>query len=329
MVVSDSRPGEIPQALNRMITTLQTKFSNSSVFFEDQFPNTISAQDRLNKIRNLPFVYYEKEQTTSQFIPIGIRFYNFITCVRAEESTSIRVYLDPFDGSTWIGLLVTGLVVALVNSWIPMTKQSTLYDSLFLVFSILLENCDIPSFLQKGRTTRVIVGMCFFLWIIAANSYKGKITESVTVPKGKKTLETFNDLRNFSFLSSVRRDFRMFTQSHSVWQNLRSQAGKVRLLKDPKFNQNRQFLTTFGFDLCVAMLSAQFVAASGLPMPELERFNIVRIEQVLLMVDFPREFPNVTIEQELCKCNNSAFIDYEDNLGNFVPDFGGGEKRNI
>ncbi|CAG7719969.1 unnamed protein product [Allacma fusca] len=327
MIVSSLRREEIPTAFNHMITTLQTKFSNSSVLFDDQFPNTISAQDRLKKTFNLPHVSYEREQTTCQFIPIGIRFYNFITCVRAEESTSIRVYLDPFDRSTWIGLLVTSLVVALVITRIAMTKQSALYDSLFLVFSILLENCDIPSFLQKGRTTRVIVGMCFFLWIIAANSYKGKITESVTIPKGKKTLETFNDLRNFTFLSSVRTEFRMFTQSHSMWQTFWRQAGEIRPLEDPKFNQNRQFLTKFGFDLCIALIGTQIIASMGRSMPEGERFNIVRLEQVLLMVDFPREFPNVTIEQELCKCNNSAFIDDDDKLDNFVPDFGRGEKK--
>ncbi|CAG7823796.1 unnamed protein product, partial [Allacma fusca] len=81
-----------------------------------------------------------------------------------------------------------------------------LCDSFLVIYSIFIDNCTIPAFLQKRLSRQIIVGVSMFLSIIATNSYRGKITATMTVPKPIKTLERFDDLHNFTLFSRISRN---------------------------------------------------------------------------------------------------------------------------
>ncbi|CAG7827830.1 unnamed protein product [Allacma fusca] len=316
---------KVPDALDDFIKIIQSHFSNSSLLLSHPQHQSPPEAYLARSIKTLPNIYYKKAFVSfSDIVPVQIRFFNFITCVLPEENIVISVFLDPFDLNLWIGLGISCLVFIGIF-WRLAGTKSTFLDSLLLVISLLLENCQIPSFLQKRGVIRSMIGMCLIFSIIVENSYKGKITSSVTAPKFKKPLENFDDLEGFKLYGPIATSFQRFTTNEKSWRMIIDHKGLKSIFKDPELDNNRPCLTLFGWQMCLQYASLRHVSKQG-HQTKLHS-AITRARKIMLMLATPKDFPNVSIEQEVCKCNKSVFVDTNDNLDAFVPHFTGNRNK--
>ncbi|CAG7838236.1 unnamed protein product [Allacma fusca] len=301
----------IPKVLSNLIQIIQTQFSNSSLLLKHPHYETVSRHYPKNLIQKLPSINYKLEVfSSSSIFPVQLRYFNFISCVELEETTEMKVYLDPFDLHLWIGLGISCLTFGAIF-WGLSGRRIPVLESLLLVLSVLLENCQIPSYILKRGLIRSLIGLCLMFSIIVENSYKGKITASVTAPKPRKQLETFEDLEGFNIYSPVARSFKEFTVNASNWKLVKDNKLLQSVLQDPEMDRNRPCLTLFGWQLC---LRYGFIRKT---ISKLVKASEVR--RLIKMVKFPENFPTVSVEEEVSKCNKSAFVDYEDTIDEFVP----------
>ncbi|CAG7727462.1 unnamed protein product, partial [Allacma fusca] len=321
--------------LKTLVNILQTQFSNSSLLL--QHPSYPDAARKLayNKriVVQYPNIFHRSGALpyTSSVVITGTRHFNFITCVSPDETTNVQVYLDPFDMNIWIGLLLSCIIFAFIF-WRLSRSTSTSFNSLFLVLSVLVENCKLPEIFTRRPLVRVVVGIFFVFAMIVENSYKGKITASVTAPKPKKNLETFDDLlQGFRIYSPISEKVQPYSHNRASWEIvLEMKRRALDTQKNQIQNQHvsssgfsnlihyRPLLTQFGMEIFVVLAYAVTVNSSA------KYRDISQLHRILRMEAVPEGFPDVSIEEEVSKCNKSVFVDFDDQLDQFVPAFSKG-----
>ncbi|CAG7717318.1 unnamed protein product [Allacma fusca] len=226
----------------------------------------------------------------------------------------------------WIGLLIFAFIF-----WRLSRSTSTSFNSLFLVLSALVENCKLPEIFTRRPSVRVVVGIFFVFAMIVENSYKGKITASVTAPKPRKNLETFDDLQGFRIYSPISEKVQPYSHNRASWgivlemkrRALDTQKNQIQnqYVSSSGFSNlihYRPLLTRFGMEIFVVLAYAVKVNSSA------KYRDISQLHRILRMEAVPDGFPDVSIEEEVSKCNKSVFVDFDDQLDQFVPAFSKG-----
>ncbi|CAG7727428.1 unnamed protein product [Allacma fusca] len=110
-----------------------------------------------------------------------------------------------------------------------------------------------------------------------------------------------------------------FTRNTNAWRTVRYNKKVMTHSGDPDLENHPPMLTVFGSEVYNRYKLVNYSILLGIRVPE--KRNYTSLKQILMMIEVPVEFPKVTIEETVSRCNKSVFVDYDVNLDSFVPNF--------
>ena len=238
--------------------------------------------------------------------------YNFITCDGLENQLlSFKAYVSPFQSMVWICIIVIFVCVSIFLSglfkWIYLQDNPP-----FTLLSILLEQ-PVSTAVSRGAGMKILLASVYMTSVVLTNSYRGIVTTSLTFPVTPKSLETFDEalVQGYNFLQ-VLPPYSVTIYNHSRWNALNSNASHQVAL---------DFLNNIAF--FKASISATLKLNSSVDL----KFR-KKLKDVTTRLRLPQNFPNMTSEIELSKCNKTIYVDFDDNLDQIIFNMKSSDQAN-
>ncbi|CAG7732190.1 unnamed protein product, partial [Allacma fusca] len=235
----------------------------------------------------------------------------FVTCDHSiVNQEGYRFLIKPFDPFTWYTLLACASTLLAIQYCIGKCRDCN--AEIFQIISILLENYFKPGIIPSGIKRRILYTLTItwtFVSIILGNAYKGVLTSELTA-ESKIDPPTFNDLfkHNFSIYNSMTPHIKdIICSSRSVV--LPPDVGLEGLLA----THSRESVVDYIFDagsriesLLLHKKICDETADSFCKTRFLSQFVIAK--ELRDRMQFPKHYPVVSIEEEVLKCNRSAWL---------------------
>ncbi|CAL8146132.1 unnamed protein product [Orchesella dallaii] len=151
-----------------------------------------SVPPALGAVHNLEF--HEISVITMQ--PV---YFNFITC-SGKHFENPYAYLDPFDKTIWLLLLLSILLTAILTDLTASnlkTKCCNCSSALLIIFAVLLNTYVDIKKLYEVSMFRRFLGVWLLTSIILSNAYKGDSFSKTTIPSKPTQMKNFGQLSNF------------------------------------------------------------------------------------------------------------------------------------
>ena len=241
----------------------------------------------------------------------------FLTCDGQRESLNFDIYLEPFQTLVWLTIAVCSLAVSLVLVLGSSVQNvNDLVSAIAVPFLVLIEvfGTNLAKFVHT-RVLNVVLACWLLASVIFTNGYKGILTADLYRPRPVTGFVNYSELyaNNFTFLHEIPADL-LHTEWHN-WSSARRNREIQRLYnKKGSFTRSKLQVTPFGMLLIDTLLSPVFFADSGFPK------NWYVANDLTKSMRIPPTYPERSVEQEVCKCNRTAFIAYSSSLLDFeVP----------
>jgi hypothetical protein len=138
----------------------------------------------------------------SSFIVVGVEGHKFLTCYH-EQRISFRFYMSPFQRDLWIILAFTTLLLAaLLHIFIVKFHKSKILKFspyLFILSTIIDDNCAMPGGLARELVIRIAFGPWFLMTVVLVNAYIGLVITGLTSPLPKESVDSFSKLTKMHF----------------------------------------------------------------------------------------------------------------------------------
>ncbi len=213
--------------------------------------------------------------------------YNFLTCDGAVEYLSFKAYGSPFQLSTWIGILITVLLLSFILQGFARFERIKEIQ-LLLVPSVLLEHP--PAF--SSQLLNLISFKCLlisllFSGIVITNSYKSIVTTDLTRPFTSRRVESLNEavMLGYKILPPVN----VYMRSH-----------------EPNWPGTAYYLT---LSFLTNSLMRQIKLINTLGNSSGNQNRREKLERILNLIGVPDDFPNSTFQMEIAKCNKTIYVD--------------------
>ena len=242
----------------------------------------------------------------------------FLTCDGQRESLNFAIYLEPFQAAVWLAIALCSLAVSLVLVLGSSVQNvDDLVSAIAVPLLVLIEvfGTNLAKFV-RSRVLNVILAAWLVASVIFTNSYKGILTADLYRPRPVTGFVNYSELyaNNFTFLHEIPEDL-----LHIKWYNwsLARRNREIQRLYNQKgsLTRSKSQVAPFGKLLIDMLLAPIFFADWGFLRNWYVANNLVRNMQI------PLTYPETSVEQEVCKCNQTAFIAYSSSLLDFeVPE---------
>jgi hypothetical protein len=225
--------------------------------------------------------------------------YNFLTCDGAEDYLSFEAYASPFLWNLWAGIVIISLITLVFL--IAFVHYKNISASIILLIpSVFFEQP--PQFstrLLEHRSFKYLLIFLLLATTVLTNSYKSIVTTDLTAPFSSKRVETFDE--------AMRLDYKIFPPLNDEMVLL----VLLVLSKIPSKENIEWFLD-------VSHLTEALKAE--LLLPNTSPRKRIRAQRMLNLIAAPEDFPNVSFQKEISKCNKSIYVDHDYQLDQFLTE---------
>lgn len=207
---------------------------NGTTFVE----NAVAQESQCLGIRNAPEILSEVPiinnlRRSVNYAIVSREGINFITCY-SNSYTSLKFYVLPFAINLWLGIGATALLLcAFGYTAIPSVKLrwGNGFSPLLYMYRCLVENGpQMPELVERFGTAKVVFGSWLLFSVIAANGYKGIVTNWIVAPSPVSTnLRTFNDILPEPNLlekeddKDIPNEIQLYAEIEDSWKNIWAQ----------------------------------------------------------------------------------------------------------
>ena len=241
----------------------------------------------------------------------GIRF---LTCDGQKRFVNLKIFLEPFQATTWWAITVVSFVVG--SFLILGSKVQNLSDLLSAVafpLIVLVEVFETTLIrIAHERPVNIILTTWAVTSIIFTNSYKGILTADMYRDMPVEGYLNFSQLfhQNFTFLHEI-----PTASLHENWFNW-SLAQQKEEIQKVYTKRSSRLLMKLMFAPFGKLLFDMLIFSTILSNPKPPR-GLYIANKLMKNMQIPKTFPERTVEEEICECNRTAFVAYSSELQNF------------
>ncbi len=298
-----------------IVSIVAEPFPNSTAFYVDQFWKLEGNCAELREKSR-----YQKPEITvstgqelllhydySAYLILYEEAYNFLTCDGVEDYLSFEAYASPFDQSSWIGILISSLISLLfLQAFIYFKRIPT--RLIILLPSVFLEQPpQIPTKLLKHRSFKYLLISLLVAATVLTNSYKSVVTTGLTAPFSNNRVESFEKVVRLAYKILPPFDEFQVQVTRLIWERIAN--ASVELQENLELGLTKQFLYS-------SHLSSTLLNDISL-LPIRYREKRMQSQRMLNLIGVPENFPYVSFEMEISKCNKSVYVDYDYQLDKF------------
>jgi hypothetical protein len=310
------------QQTSAIVSAVSEPFANSTAFNADKFGKMDSLEvkrclellDSHSHVQGVVHVLTGFEAASKIFRDnkyptyeiIYEEAYNFLTCDGAEDYLSFEGYASPFFWELWVGIVMISFMILLfLIAFLHFKRISA--RIMLLIPSVFLEQP--PQFsgqLLDYLSFKYLLVSLLLATTVLSNSYKSVVTTHLTAPFSTKRVETFDE--------AVRLVYKILPPLNSVMA--------IILLGYEAFYENRTIEIQKKPEIIQSILEASLLTKAlltevSLPNTISQKRVQSQSQNMLNLIGAPENFPSVSFQMEMSKCNKSIYVDHDFELDQF------------
>jgi hypothetical protein len=230
--------------------------------------------------------------------------YNFLTCDGTENYLSFAAYASPFLWELWVGIAIFSMMILVFLIAFLHFKRIRV-SFMLLIPSVLLEQPpEFSSQLLKYRSFKCLLIPLLLSSLVLTNSYKSVVTTDLTAQFSTRRVETFDDVIRLAY--KILPPFNTFIArvTQGSWQFYANRSIDRRIKRERNI-----FILSFS-TLSIA-LRAEVNSPNTLPLKR------IQYQSMLSLIEAPENFPKISFQMEISKCNKSIYVDNNYQLDQF------------
>jgi hypothetical protein len=146
---------------------------------------------RLDMVSTLHFA------NSNDFILTSADSMRFLTCY-SRPILSFKLYVDPFEVSTWIWISTTVIVIAiLIHLMLKIKRTKNTFSPTFYLLRMLLDQADegsVPNVLKISQAFRLTIALWLLSLVLLSNVYLSKVIAQLNSPVRSGKLDYYKDI---------------------------------------------------------------------------------------------------------------------------------------